>query len=155
MEAITSGAVVPISTSVESVSEVFFRIGRWWTESLSQGLLDSEVSTIEGWRVLGALRGGEGFTMSEMSTAMAIPPPTLTRIVDKLVDGGFVLRRVDATDRRRVLIYLSARGKSKVRRLARQEAAMKATLAEEFGEDNAVQLIRTLARASELPVPGR
>ncbi|QIV81492.1 MarR family transcriptional regulator [Mycolicibacterium frederiksbergense] len=155
MEAITSGAVVPISTSVESVSEVFFRIGRWWTESLSQGLLDSEVSTIEGWRVLGALRGGEGFTMSEMSTAMAIPPPTLTRIVDKLVDGGFVLRRVDATDRRRVLIYLSARGKSKVRRLARQEAAMKATLAEEFGEDSAVQLIRTLARASELPVPGR
>ncbi len=146
---------MPISTSVESVSEVFFRIGRWWTESLSQGLLDSEVSTIEGWRVLGALRGGEGFTMSEMSTAMAIPPPTLTRIVDKLVDGGFVLRRVDATDRRRVLIYLSARGKSKVRRLARQEAAMKATLAEEFGEDNAVHLIRTLARASELPVPGR
>jgi len=146
---------VPISTSVESVSEVFFRIGRWWTESLSQGLLDSEVGTIEGWRVLGALRGGEGFTMSEMSTAMAIPPPTLTRIVDKLVDGGFVLRRVDATDRRRVLIYLSARGKSKVRRLARQEAALKATLAEEFGEEGAIQLIRTLARASELPIPGR
>ena len=146
---------MPISTSVESVSEVFFRIGRWWTDSLSQGLLDSEVSTIEGWRVLGALRGGEGFTMSEMSTAMAIPPPTLTRIVDKLVDGGYVLRRVDATDRRRVLIYLSARGKSKVRRLARQEAAMKATLAEEFGEDTAIQLIRTLARASELPIPGR
>lgn len=146
---------MPITTSVESVSEVFFRIGRWWTESLSQGLLDSEVSTIEGWRVLGALRGGEGFTMSEMSTAMAIPPPTLTRIVDKLVDGGFVLRRVDATDRRRVLIYLSARGKSKVRRLARQEAAMKATLTEEFGEDSAIALIRTLARASELPIPGR
>lgn len=146
---------MPISTSVESVSEVFFRIGRWWTESLSQELLDSEVGTIEGWRVLGALRGGEGFTMSEMSTAMAIPPPTLTRIVDKLVDGGFVLRRVDATDRRRVLIYLSARGKSKVRRLARQEAAMKATLAEEFGEEGAIQLIRTLARASELPIPGR
>lgn len=144
-----------ISTSVESVSEVFFRAGRWWTEALSQGLLDTEVSSIEGWRVLGALRGGDGFTMSDMSTAMTIPPPTLTRIVDKLVDGGFVLRRVDATDRRRVLIYLSAKGKTKVRRLARQEAAMKAALAEEFGEDTAIHLIRTLARASELPIPGR
>lgn len=146
---------MPISTSVESVSEVFFRIGRWWTEALSQGLLDTEVSSIEGWRVLGALRGGDGFTMSDMSTAMAIPPPTLTRIVDKLVDGGFVLRRVDATDRRRVLIYLSAKGKTKVRRLAKQEAAMKAALTEEFGEDTAIHLIRTLARASELPIPGR
>jgi DNA-binding MarR family transcriptional regulator len=90
-----------------------------------------------------------------MSTAMGIPPPTLTRIVDKLVDGGFVLRRVDATDRRRVLIYLSARGKSKIRKLAKQEATIKAALIEEFGEDSAIQLIRTLARASELPIPGR
>ncbi|ANW66641.1 MarR family transcriptional regulator [Mycobacterium sp. djl-10] len=155
MEAIMSGAGVAISTSIESVSEVFFRAGRWWTDALSQGLLDSEVATIEGWRVLGALRGGDGFTMTEMSTAMGIPPPTLTRIVDKLVDGGFVLRRVDATDRRRVLIYLSARGKAKIRKLAKQEAAMKAALIEEFGEDTAVHLIRTLARASELPIPGR
>lgn len=144
-----------ISTSIESVSEVFFRAGRWWTDALSQGLLDSEVGTIEGWRVLGALRGGDGFTMTEMSTAMGIPPPTLTRIVDKLVDGGFVLRRVDATDRRRVLIYLSARGKSKIRKLAKQEATMKAALIDEFGEDTAIHLIRTLARASELPIPGR
>ncbi|WP_236949990.1 MarR family winged helix-turn-helix transcriptional regulator [Mycobacterium sp. MS1601] len=137
------------------MSEVFFRINRWWTDALSQGLLDNEVSTIEGWRVLGALRGGDGFTMTEMSTAMAIPPPTLTRIVDKLVDGGFVLRRVDATDRRRVLTYLSARGKSKVRKLAKQEAGLKSALIDEFGEDTAIHLIRTLARASELPIPGR
>ncbi|CAN5465099.1 hypothetical protein BH11ACT7_BH11ACT7_13860 [soil metagenome] len=146
---------MPISTSIESVSEVFFRIGRWWTEALSQGLLDAEVSSVEGWRVLGALRGGDGFTMTDMSTAMAIPPPTLTRIVDKLVDAGLVVRRVDATDRRRVLIYLSARGKVKVRRLAKQETAMKTALIEEFGEETAVHFIRTLARASELPIPGR
>lgn len=146
---------MPISTSIESMSEVFFRIGRWWTDALSQGLLDAEVGTIEGWRVLGALRGGDGFTMTEMSTAMVIPPPTLTRIVDKLVDGGFVLRRVDATDRRRVLIYLSARGKTKVRKLAKQEASMKAALIDEFGEETAIHLIRTLARVGDLPIPGR
>lgn len=138
------------STSLERISEVFFRAGRWWTDALSQGLLDTEVNSIEGWRVMGALRGGDGFTMSEISAAMAIPPPTLTRIVDRLVDGGFVLRRVDAADRRRVLVYLSARGKNKVRRLARQEAQVKAALVEEFGEDTAVTLIRALARVGEL-----
>jgi len=143
---------VPISTSLESISEVFFRAGRWWTEALSQGLLDVEVNSIEGWRVLGALRNGDGYTMSDISAAMAIPPPTLTRIVDKLVDGGFVLRRVDATDRRRVLVYLSARGKNKVRRLAKQEALVKTALIDEFGEESAVGFIRTLARVGELPV---
>ena len=66
-----------------------------------------------------------------------------------------MLRRVDATDRRRVLIYLSVRGKTKVRRLARQEAQVKALLVEEFGEDTAILLIRTLARVGELPVGRR
>ncbi len=145
---------MPTSTSIESVSEVFFRASRWWTEVLSRGLIDDDVASIEGWRVLGALRNGDGFTMSDMSTAMAIPPPTLTRIVDRLVDAGLVHRRVDATDRRRVLIYLSARGKTKVRRIARQEAQLKDVLADEFGEDTAIHLIRTLARVGELPMIG-
>lgn len=143
---------MPTSTSLESTSEVFFRAGRWWTESLSEGLLDADVNSIEGWRVLGALRSGDGFTMSDISSAMAIPPPTLTRLVDRLVDAGFVLRRIDATDRRRVLIYLSARGKTKVRRLAKREAHLKAALIDELGEDTAVQLIGTLARIGELPL---
>ncbi|WP_099021349.1 MarR family winged helix-turn-helix transcriptional regulator [Mycolicibacterium palauense] len=142
---------MPTSTSLESVSEVLFRAGRWWTDTLAQGLVDAEVNSIEAWRVMGALRGGDGLTMSEVSSAMAIPPPTLTRIVDRLVDGGFVLRRVDATDRRRVLIYLSARGKAKVRRLSRQESQVKAALTAELGEEAAVTLIRNLARVAVLP----
>lgn len=146
---------MPTATSMDSISEVLFRTGRWWTDALSIGLLDSEVGSIEGWRVLGSLRGGDGFTMSDIAAAMSVAPPTLTRIVDKLVDGGFVVRRVDAMDRRRVLVYLSSKGKTKVRKLIRQETSMKAALIDEFGEDTAVQLVRTLARLAELPLPGR
>ena len=56
-------------------------------------------------------------------------------------------------DRRRVLIYLSARGKTKVRKLVRQEGLVKSALIDEFGEDTAVHLIRTLARVSDLSMP--
>ena len=146
---------MPITTSVDSVSEVLFRAGRWWTEAFSTSLLDADIASVEGWRVLGVLRGGDGFTMSDIAAAMSVAPPTLTRIVDKLVDGGFVVRRVDAMDRRRVLVYLSSKGKTKVRKLARQEASLKTALADEFGEDTAAALLRTLARVAELPVPGR
>lgn len=144
---------MPATTSAESLSEVLFKVSRWWSDALSTGLVDSDVASIDGWRVLGALRSGDGYTMSDISSAMAIPPPSLTRIVDKLVDGGFVLRRVDPMDRRRVLVYLSARGKAKVRKLVRQEALVKSTLIEEFGEDTAVNLVRSLARLAELPAP--
>ncbi|MEH3131671.1 MAG: MarR family winged helix-turn-helix transcriptional regulator [Mycolicibacterium neoaurum] len=148
-----SGGAVPTTTGLDSVSEVLFRAGRWWSDALSTGLLDADISSIDGWRVLGSLRGGDGFTMSDIALALTIPPPSLTRIVDKLVDGGFVLRRVDAMDRRRVLIYLSARGKTKVRKLVRQEGQVKSALIDEFGEDTAVHLIRTLARVSDLSMP--
>ncbi|MEH3137101.1 MarR family winged helix-turn-helix transcriptional regulator [Mycolicibacterium neoaurum] len=148
-----SGGAVPTTTGPDSVSEVLFRAGRWWSDALASGLLDADVTSIDGWRVLGSLRGGDGFTMSDIALALTIPPPSLTRIVDKLVDGGFVVRRVDAMDRRRVLIYLSARGKTKVRKLVRQEGLVKSALIDEFGEDTAVHLIRTLARVSDLSMP--
>ncbi|WP_233209101.1 MULTISPECIES: MarR family winged helix-turn-helix transcriptional regulator [Mycobacteriaceae] len=138
------------TSNLDSIAEVFVRAERRWTDALCNGLLDADVNTIEGWRVLGALRTGDGFTMSDISAAMSIPPPTLTRIVDKLVDSGLVLRRVDAADRRRVLVHLSARGKAKVRKLTKQEAGLKAVLVDELGEDNAAQFIQTLARVGDL-----
>ncbi|MDX1892170.1 MarR family winged helix-turn-helix transcriptional regulator [Mycolicibacterium sp. 050158] len=146
---------MPTRTDLDVVahgSEVFFDAARWWTEAFGTALVDSDVNTLEGWRVLGALRHGDGSTMSEMSAAMAIPPPTLTRIVDKLVDGGFVLRRVDAADRRRVLIYLSARGKTKVRKLSKSEALVRQKLVDHLGADATAQFLSTLARIGELTV---
>ncbi|MDX1873810.1 MarR family winged helix-turn-helix transcriptional regulator [Mycolicibacterium sp. 120266] len=144
---------MPSTTSLESLSEVMFGVERWWNGTLSNALFDADVANLDGWRVLGALRSGDGLTMSELSAGMAIAPPTLTRIVDKLVDGGFVLRRVDAMDRRRVLVYLSARGKTKVRKLIRHEGWVKSTLVEEFGEEAAVALVRGLSRLAQLSVP--
>lgn len=138
------------TSNSESIAEVFFRAERRWTDALCTGLLDADVSTIEGWRVLGVLRHGDGLTMSDISAAMSIPPPTLTRIVDRLVDSGLVLRRVDATDRRRVLVHLSARGKVKVRKLTKQESGLKAALVDELGEADAEQFVRTLARFGDL-----
>jgi len=48
------------------------------------------------------------------------------------------------------LIYLSARGKTKVRRLTKQESVVKGALVEELGEDAAVHFLQTLARVGDL-----
>ena len=70
-----SGGAVPTTTGPDSVSEVLFRAGRWWSDALASGLLDADVTSIDGWRVLGSLRGGDGFTMSDIALALTIPPP--------------------------------------------------------------------------------
>jgi DNA-binding MarR family transcriptional regulator len=56
--------------------------------------------------------------MSEVAEHAFLPAPTLTKLVDRLVANNIVYRRVDLEDRRRVRIFLTARGKSLHRRLS-------------------------------------
>lgn len=66
---------------------------------------------LDAWRVLDLLADGTGHPMSEIAAHAMVPAPTLTKIVDRLVDRGLVYRRPDDTDRRRVLVLLADRGR--------------------------------------------
>lgn len=48
--------------------------------------------------------------MAEIADDIVIPPPTLTRAIDKLIADGLVHRLSDPADRRRVLARLTRRG---------------------------------------------
>ena len=83
--------------------------------------------TIEAWRVLCLLADGQGHPMSEVSAEAFLPPGTLTKLVDQLVDRNLVFRRVDVLDRRRIRAYLTARGRREHERIDQQ---IRANLAE-------------------------
>ncbi len=65
----------------------------------------------------------EGATMSELAKALAVGLSTATGIVDRLVEQELVERCEDATDRRRVLIQLSANGVAQAEALNRGHKA--------------------------------
>lgn len=50
-------------------------------------------------------------TMSELSQALAVPLPTVTRIVDWFVDNGYAQRLSDASDRRVVRVAQTEKGR--------------------------------------------
>lgn len=62
------------------------------------------------WAVLDILRARGTCAMAEIADEVVIPPPTLTRAVDKLIADGLVHRLSDPADRRRVLARLTRRG---------------------------------------------
>jgi MarR family transcriptional regulator, organic hydroperoxide resistance regulator len=82
------------------------------------GVLEAEGLSLGQWWVLGLLADGTGHTMSEAADHAMVPAPTLTKAVDQLVAANLVYRRADRHDRRRVLIYLTARGQRLHTRLA-------------------------------------
>ena len=86
------------------------------------GVLAAHGSTLDEWRVLSLLVQRGGQSMSAIAAATCMAPPTLTKRIDVMVADGVVYRRVDETDRRRVLVLLAPRGKAAHRRLAEHVA---------------------------------
>ncbi|MGX6601889.1 MarR family winged helix-turn-helix transcriptional regulator [Micromonosporaceae bacterium Da 78-11] len=73
-------------------------------------ILAAQGHTLDDWRVLSLLADGAGHFMTDLAEQAFLPPGSLTRLVDRLVDEGLLYRRVDDVDRRRIRAYLTARG---------------------------------------------
>jgi DNA-binding MarR family transcriptional regulator len=74
----------------------------------------------EAWRILLLLSQGGGRSMGEIAEHAAIPNPTATRMVDRLVAHALAFRRTDPHDRRRVLVHLAPHGRDMVERVSQQ-----------------------------------
>ncbi|MEU0763787.1 MarR family transcriptional regulator [Streptomyces microflavus] len=113
-----------------------------------QSVLDAFGCSVDAWRVLDLLSGDEGRNMTSLAEDAALPAPTLTKIVDQLVDQNLVFRRVDPADRRRVLAQLTPRGLRRRRELSRAVRAEWGPSVPGLTEDEEDQLLPLLGRLS-------
>lgn len=74
--------------------------------------LRGEGLTLEHYRVLTALAGQNGRAMTDLAASVLVDPPTMTKMVDRLVANGSVFRAPDPSDRRKVLVFISDRGRA-------------------------------------------
>ena len=58
------------------------------------------------WAVLAKVERTEGLKQTELAEQMEMQPITLTRLIDKLCDNGWIERRGDQSDRRVNRLYL-------------------------------------------------
>jgi DNA-binding MarR family transcriptional regulator len=89
------------------LSTVAYRLTRRLT-----ALLEGQGSTLEEWRVLSLLSVDDGQSMSRIAAYGMLAAPTLTKVIDRMVDANLVYRRGDEKDRRRVLVHLAPRGRT-------------------------------------------
>lgn len=101
---------------VTGLVELLDRLDRAVATALSP-VHSAEGVSRDGWRVLMMLARGGGRSMGEIATHTALPAPTATRVVDRLVASRLAYRRTDPVDRRRVLVHLAADGRAVVERV--------------------------------------
>ena len=73
--------------------------------------LKAKGSGIDQWRILSLLVERGGCPMNVVAEHALLLAPKLSKLVDRMVSANLVLRRADQDDRRRVLVFASARGK--------------------------------------------
>ncbi|HRD60067.1 MAG TPA: MarR family transcriptional regulator [Nocardioides sp.] len=98
-----------------------------------QPLLDQAQLTPEQWRIMALLHDHPGLGAGAVAHGAVLPSASVTRHVDKLVERGIVIRRIDPTDKRRVVLALSPRGTQLARPILAEEHAVEAGIAAGLG----------------------
>jgi DNA-binding MarR family transcriptional regulator len=80
------------------------------------------LSSIE-WRVLATLQDGPPLTVSQLAHEVLSKQPTVTKLVQRMAEQGWVSLLGDSADQRRTLVTASAAGKRLVRPLLEKARA--------------------------------
>jgi DNA-binding MarR family transcriptional regulator len=113
----------------------------------------SELLPVGQLSVLGALYRNGDRTVGELAALERVQPPSMTRTVNCLADGGYVVRQKRATDGRQVVVALSDKGRETVAADRRRRDAWLAQRLRELTPDErsllrqAAPLIERLAQA--------
>jgi DNA-binding MarR family transcriptional regulator len=101
--------------------------------------------TVERWRALTLLAGGDRHRMTELAEFTQLPPASVTRLIDGMVADNLVHRKADPNDRRRVLVHLTRRGLVLQRRLSERIGAERDAIFGDVDEHEVDGLLESLA----------
>lgn len=152
----SSAAEDGVAPEDSDLVELLWRAGRAVAERVG-AVLAEEGASLDGWRLLALLRDG-GRSMTELAEATGVPPPTLTKRVDRMVAANLVHRRTDDSDRRRVLVLLAPRGRAlhgRLLPLVEREREHVRRLVEQSGDAAGVAVALHALSATEPAMPAR
>jgi MarR family transcriptional regulator, transcriptional regulator for hemolysin len=96
------------------------------------------------WAVLAKVERSEGMKQSELAELMEMQPITLTRLIDKLCDNGWIERRGDDSDRRVNRLYLKKAARPLLGKLAGLRSELTATALEGISPQDAHRMLAQL-----------
>lgn len=89
---------------------------RLYRRTLDSTLRDLGLTSLQ-WRTVARLRREPGMRQSELADLLEVEPITLSRMIDRLADGGMVCRKPDPNDRRAWNLYLTDKADGLIRQL--------------------------------------
>jgi DNA-binding MarR family transcriptional regulator len=115
----------------------------------------AEEVTLTQYRTLVVLASQGPKSLAELAEAVDVTPPTATRMCDRLIKKGLILRRHDRGDRRLIRLTLATKGRELVDAVTQRRRTEIAYLMEAVPLDQQAALVHSLQRltaaAGEVP----
>src|SRR3954462_3931656 len=101
------------------------------------------------WAVLAKVERSEGLKQSELAELLEMQPITLTRLIDRLCENGWIERRGDETDRRVNRLYLRKAARPLLGKLSGLRSELTAASLEGIGPADAHRMLAQLEAIKE------
>lgn len=98
------------------------------------------------WRVMASLSGKDALSVGELADIVLAKQPTVTKLVGRMAEAGWVTRCDAPDDKRQSLVSLTPAGRRKVKPLLAQAQAHEAQVMADMGTAEVAQLKQALER---------
>lgn len=103
------------------------------------------LSSIE-WRVLATLHDSDPLTVSALAHEVLSKQPTVTKLVQRMCEQGWLQLQADPQDQRRTLVAATARGRRLVKPLIEEARAYEGRIVKSLSAHETVALKKLLTR---------
>lgn len=117
---------------------------------MQKGLKDAGIDlTVDQWVVIDHIKPNPGVSQNDLAIQTAKDAPTVTRILDILVQKGLIRRQMSEFDRRKFNLYLTGQGEDVYQQAFRVIADIRIKSWESLTEDDYRHLVRIMDRIYE------
>lgn len=106
------------------------------------------LSSIE-WRVLATLHDGDPLTVSQLAQEVLSKQPTVTKLVQRMADQGWVALHADAADQRRTLVKVTPAGRRLVKPLVEAAREHESRILRSLGATEKAALRKLLEKITQ------
>ena len=109
---------------------------------------------VEAWRVMEILENDEKLTMGDLAELVLMNPPTLTKLVDRMVADGLVHRKIAKSDHRQINLGITALGRKRINQVREQARQEEAQITGKIGQERADLLKKILTELGSTEMHG-
>lgn len=92
----------------------------------------------------------KGVKVSELAKSIRATMPGVSRMLSSLEDKGIIERRIDPSDRRNTLVYITKDGADKIKGYVQRLDTYLDVVFERFGEENVAKIMELMSQISEI-----